>query len=55
MKLVVEENSTTKMEEGRKYYAKARKICVDRLGDQHTKVQQIDSLLFIADNYQALV
>ncbi len=44
-----------KLEEGKKYYTRARQICIDRLGPNHTKVQQMDSLLFIADNYNALM
>ncbi len=44
-----------KLEEGKKYYARARDICVDKLGANHTKVQQMESLLFIADNYNSLM
>ena len=44
-----------KLEEGKKFYTRARQICIDRLGAAHTKVQQMDSLLFIADNYAALM
>lgn len=57
MKLYVEGNAAdaTRLEEGKKYYARARQICVERLGPAHTKVQQMDSLLFIADNYGALM
>lgn len=44
-----------KIEEAKKFFVRARQICIDRLGAQHTKVQQMDSLLFIADNYASLM
>jgi hypothetical protein len=44
-----------KISEAKKFFERARTICVERLGPNHTKVQQMDSLMFIADNYAALI
>ena len=44
-----------KLSEAKKYYVEAESICVLRLGKQHSKVDQLASLLFICDNYAAIV
>lgn len=54
LKLLVEKGGRSKLEEAKNYYNRARTICIDRLGPDHTKVQQMDSLIFIADNYDAV-
>jgi len=51
MKLIVEKNQLEKLTEAKKYYTEANRIVALQLGPNHTKTQQIQSLLFICDNY----
>lgn len=57
LKLFVEKEGADpdKLAEAKKYFRRAREICADRLGAAHSKVQQMDSLIFISDNYNQLM
>eukprot|EP01113_Clastostelium_recurvatum_P032291 TRINITY_DN4129_c0_g1_i1.p1 TRINITY_DN4129_c0_g1~~TRINITY_DN4129_c0_g1_i1.p1 ORF type:complete len:658 (-),score=71.51 TRINITY_DN4129_c0_g1_i1:133-2106(-) len=54
MKLVCEKNQIAQLEEAKKNYKFALRIVERAFGSTHTKCQQLESLLFICDQYNSL-